>query len=565
MDETMRGNLLFLLAIAGLIVFFYVLGIREKKRRRAALRRKLKEAFGKPGSKSIKPDRYALIPRYYEKHRLPGQIDDITWNDLEMDALYARIDRTCSAAGEEVLYFLLRTPDLSDGAGRISEEALSCFAGGEREEERLRICEMLSHLGHTGKYSIYDFLDALDDLEGGNALRHLAYPALIAVALCVMLFVPQGILLLMAACSLSILTYFRYKRRIEPYIVSFRYILRLMSCAELLKRVLPDAFAAEKDLIGESLRQTASFRRGAFLLGNETGADGSLPDLILDYIRILFHLDLYQFDRMLFHVRKNRTQIDDLITAVGKTDAAISIASFRESLPHWCRPEFADQEAFLAKNLYHPLLEKPVPNSITAAGPVLLTGSNASGKSTFLKAAAICALFAQTMRTVPASSYRAPHYRIYSSMALRDSLQSGESYFIVEIRSLGRILTAARDAQEPPVLCAIDEVLRGTNTTERIAASTEILSALAQERVMCFAATHDLELTELLRGKYENYHFTEELLNGDVQFSYLLKEGPATSRNAILLLKKLGYDEDIVERAGARALRFEETGKWQVS
>lgn len=94
-------------------------------------------------------------------------------------------------------------------------------------------------------------------------------------------------------------------------------------------------------------------------------------------------------------------------------------------------------------------------------------------------------------------------------MALRDDLSSQESYYIAEIRSLKRILDAV--GEEYPVLCFVDEVLRGTNTVERIAASSQILESLASENVICFAATHDIELTYILEGVYENYHFSEEI------------------------------------------------------
>lgn len=94
------------------------------------------------------------------------------------------------------------------------------------------------------------------------------------------------------------------------------------------------------------------------------------------------------------------------------------------------------------KEVYHPLIDNPVCNSITTKGNVLLTGSNASGKSTFLKTIAINSILAQTIGTSLSKEYIAPVYRIYSSMALRDDLANSDSYYIVEIKSLKRILDA---------------------------------------------------------------------------------------------------------------------------
>ena len=266
---------------------------------------------------------------------------------------------------------------------------------------------------------------------------------------------------------------------------------------------------------------------------------------------------------MLKDLRGKEEEIDSLITAVGSVDAQISTASWRVSLPTYCVPDLTGDH-FEAADLIHPLLEAPVPNSISVSGPVLLTGSNASGKSTFLKAAALAAVLGQSLHTVPAAAYNSPCYRIYTSMALRDDIRSGESYFIVEIRSLKRVLDAASDSSEVPVLCCVDEVLRGTNTIERISASAEILSSLAQQPIQIFAATHDMELTELLKDCYVNYHFSETLEGDDVKFSYKIQEGPADSRNAIRLLRALGYDPGIADRAEKRAERFMEAGNWEL-
>ena len=112
------------------------------------------------------------------------------------------------------------------------------------------------------------------------------------------------------------------------------------------------------------------------------------------------------------------------------------------------------------------------------------------------------------------------------------------------------------------MLCFVDEVLRGTNTVERIAASTQILKSLSQTGILCFAATHDIELTELLQEDYDNYHFEEDVRDGDVFFNYKLKQGKASTRNAIKLLELMGYDRDIIEKASRQAERFVTEGTW---
>ena len=146
-------------------------------------------------------------------------------------------------------------------------------------------------------------------------------------------------------------------------------------------------------------------------------------------------------------------------------------------------------------------------------------------------------------------------------MALKDNVLSNESYYIVEIKSLKRILDSVDDSI--PSLCFVDEILRGTNTIERIASSSEVLKSLSEDNCICFAATHDIELTYLLEDKFNNYHFEENITDNDIRFDYKLYKGRAESRNTIKLLSFMGYSDEIVKRAQERAEKFVCTGKWQ--
>ena len=109
----------------------------------------------------------------------------------------------------------------------------------------------------------------------------------------------------------------------------------------------------------------------------------------------------------------------------------------------------------------------------------------------------------------------------------------------------------------------VDEVLRGTNTRERIAASCQILLMMCKLGILCLAATHDRELTQLLEEEYENYHFQEELVDGDVKFTYRILPGRADSSNAIGLLEQLGYGSEITQGARHMIEKFERQGEWK--
>ncbi len=565
--ENMESAVVLIGIIVSVLAVTAVMGLRQRLLHQKWLFRKLTGEYGKVPKKEMSPERFANVPAYFRKHARAHQIDDITWNDLDMDLIYHRIDNTRSSSGEEYLYYALRSPALTKEDTPIRDDSVDLLA--KQADLRLAIEKELYHLGTTGKYSMYDYLSLLDQLGDRSSVKHLISFCLPIAALIVIIFNAQwGLMLLIAALVFNISTYLREKREIEPFIVTFRYVLRLMDSAKQMQALLQkntvasDIWAEDLQLLKESGAALRSFARGSWMI--VSSGDGSNPlDLVFDYLRMMFHIDLLQFNHMLKSVREHREDIDTMVTVIGRLDAEISVASFRESLPYQCRPEFQrDCGAGLhLQKLYHPLLDHPVPNDIDASKSVLLTGSNASGKSTFLKAVALAALLSQTIGVCAAERYEASRFRIYSSMALRDNLVNGESYYIVEIKSLKRIADAANESY--PVLCFVDEVLRGTNTIERIAASSEILAALARKNVLCFAATHDIELTKLLSADYSNYHFEEELKDNDVTFSYELHKGPATTRNAISLLGMVGFDKKLTDDASARAKRFETTGEWK--
>ncbi|MDE5589764.1 MAG: hypothetical protein K2J60_11610, partial [Acetatifactor sp.] len=364
----------------------------------------------------------------------------------------------------------------------------------------------------------------------------------------------------------NIISYFKEKGEIDPYIISFAYIIRLLGVCDELEKTGLSGCGEELEQIRIHRKKLQAMRRNSFWVMNSSSvrggnASGDIIGILMDYIRMVFHVDLIKFNGMLRVLREHVEDVDVLISTAGYLETAVSVWIFRESLENgWCRPEFVQEGRLELEEGYHPMLEHPVKNSISAERGVLLTGSNASGKSTFLKTVAINAILAQSVNTCVGDRYRAPFFRVYTSMALRDDLAGGESYYIVEIKALKRILDAAASG-DGPVLCFVDEVLRGTNTVERIAASTQILKSLGG--IFCFAATHDIELTELLQEEFDNYHFEEDVRDGDISFNYRLQTGKASSRNAIRLLELIGYDREITARAFRQAEQFLATGSWR--
>lgn len=551
-------------ALVGVALIFMMSEVFRYRKTEQQFKKKLYEEYGVLPERDYKPGALEVISRYFVKHKDGFYIDDITWNDLNMDEIFKKMNFTYSAAGEEYLYYTLRTPCMEEEELLHREEMIDFFS--RHSKERVAYQFIYSKLGRTGKFSIYDYLDYLDQLGARSNLPH--YLALVLVLLGIgILFVniPIGLLVLVCVLIYNNITYFKVKNEIDPYITSFSYIFRLLKAAEKLQEHRIAILDEEFDALKKSYHGMTGFQAGSFLIMSEgrMSGSGNPLDILLDFVRMGFHLDLIKFNQMLSEVRRHLSDIDRMVTILGKIETMICIGEYRACLGTYCIPEFTTELKIHAEGIYHPLIENPVANSISTGKSVLITGSNASGKSTFLKTVAIGSIFAQTIHTCPAGCYRGAMFRVVSSMTLKDDVQGGESYYMVEIRALKRIMDMVL-SEGVPVLCFVDEVLRGTNTVERIAASTQILKNMAGGSCICFAATHDIELTYLLENIYNNYHFTEEIAYDDISFTYKIMEGRAHTRNAIKLLGIMGFSEEIIKEAGVMAGNFMETGVWQM-
>ena len=551
-----------IIIFAAIALLIFLVMLRDARRRKINFIQELRESWGNPSGKEWSADHLDYLKEWEEQEKVPFRIDDITWNDLEMNKLYTSIDHTYSSCGEEYLYKILRRPSFSAEEIKGRQEKYAYAA--THEKERMAILRTLSMVGRRNGIVYSDTIRPLMETSGKSTIPYFVLCFLNIASIVLLFFHPvAAVLMILAVMIINGSVHAREYQVIQESMISFSYLLRMIRCGEKICAIgdKDSAFREEFDEVREITGKLVRIRKKCVTLAGISGTDASVS-AVFSYFHYFFLLDFIQFYNCLKLVKAAEKDILRLQEVLGCIDFCISAASFREMLPYCCEPEFAERgtEISLAE-AYHPLLQDAVANSLASEKQVLLTGSNASGKSTFLKTVALNQILAQSLGIAAASKCKVPFLRVMTSMSLKDSFEKGESYYVAEIKAIQRIFCAAED-KTTDILCVLDEVLRGTNTVERIAAASAILSDLAKRGAYVFAATHDRELTGILRNIYENYHFRECVEQSELVFDYVLHKGVSTGRNALKLLASFGYDPALLLQAENEAAHFEKEGNW---
>jgi hypothetical protein len=239
------------------------------------------------------------------------------------------------------------------------------------------------------------------------------------------------------------------------------------------------------------------------------------------------------------------------LRAVGTLEALASLATYAAEHPEVTWPEVVEGEPYFeVSRLAHPLLDpkKRVSNSLTLDGPgqaILVTGSNMSGKSTWLRSMGLCAVMANAGSAVCAEKAKLARMQVWTSMRIRDSLEQGVSHFYAELLRLKAVQDAVH--RDEHVLFLLDEILHGTNSRERTAGARSVVLDLSRRGAIGAVSSHDLGLVGLEAesgGTIRNRHFSDKIEAGTMKFDYRLEEGVVRSTNALRLMRLVGLAVD---------------------
>ncbi len=483
--------------------------------------------------------------------------------DLDLDDVFAYIDRASSKPGQQYLFKKLHSPEISENSFTTLEQLAEKFT----EDTELReLTEFkLSALNKDDAYYLPELFNTThQSLFPSFVEFYIRIAAFLFVSLVIgVVIAPNPVywMLLFTCVIANFIIHYSNKTKMLRYTNSLPQLLKLYSVSKWL---LDNGLLEQSDRVKKSLANMAKLKKslGYINVQNKVAADPTDITLIVtEWIKILLMLEPLSFVISIAKVNKYPEDIRVLFDCVGEVDMAITVLSVREGLPYYCKPDFfSGNDQMVIKDLYHPLIENCVPNSISidSRQGVLVTGSNMSGKTTFIRTIAINALLSQTINTSFAAEYKAPPLQILTSINMSDDLGGHTSYFQAEAQSIRDIIRHSAATKPLNSLVIIDEIFRGTNTIERIAAAKAVLSYFIENKNFVLVSTHDLELAGLLGSDYKVFSFEE--LSGDnrLTFDYKLKEGLLKNKNGIAVLKGLDYPQNIIDEAGRISVQLRE-------
>jgi hypothetical protein len=346
---------------------------------------------------------------------------------------------------------------------------------------------------------------------------------------------------------------FRFRHRLEKIFAGISETHRNLDLlAELLKRIEAEKFDSPALQQLHALLITQGQTPSACIARLDTLGD--LDDSRHNWFVRLLDIPLLYSLQIGFALERWRHKygsgIENWLRVAGEIEALASIAAYAHEHPQDPFPEFATAEegaCLEGESLGHPLLpaDKCVRNDVVLGGKsqvLLISGSNMSGKSTYLRIVGINTVLAMMGAPVRASRLRLSRVAIGASMRVSDSLQKGISHFYAEIKRLRQVVDLAA---EQPTLFLLDEVLHGTNSRDRRIGTEGVLRTLIRNVAIGMVTTHDLALTsleEVFPDRVRNAHFQERFEDDKLSFDYRLRPGVVTTSNGLELMKSIGLD-----------------------
>lgn len=538
--------------ILGICVVIYIIGIVSRRR----FKQKLAGYWGS-SNRLAKADSEASLCESLllemELQSYDSLVDDQTWSDLDLYDIFSKIDAGAqSSLGSEYLYSKLRLQRFE--ADPIFEQLQSYLKN--HPKERLDLQVLFAQLGKKNYNHAKKLV--LQPIKPNYWWPLYILLGLLPIISLGLIFVAGSLGLVLFLTSLVVNIIFSAMTRwsLSMKLENMSYLVRIFYIADKMKGL---NFPGQ-EYLKSSIKPFRAARVFGSVFQNQTG--GSELEIILLYLNMIFlipQMAQSYISRQIFHHQQEAKYVLDIL---GRLEAAISLLNYKESLPFYCQPSFCEEAGIEGKKLYHPLLSQPVSNDVSFTKNIMISGDNASGKSTYLRTVAINAILAQSLNFACAESLNLAYGWVLTAMDVSDSIETGDSYFIAESRTIKRMLESLE--QEGIHYFFIDELFKGTNTLERIGAGLGIIKWLAERHCLYMISSHDVELVATSGDLNDQFHFDSQYRDGEIVFDYQIKEGSALTKNAVNTLESLHYPKEITDGARRIIEDYETSGQWHL-
>ncbi|EAR12620.1 Mismatch repair protein MutS-like ATPase [Polaribacter irgensii 23-P] len=537
-----------ILGVIIILILRFLLSNYRKKKNIKKTKNNLLNNWSK--QKSQDEFHFVSIEKYFNSNNQKKDafhlISDRCATDLDINETFKIIDRTSSKIGQQYLYYKVRTIQNKDKLQTFSNLTL-LFE--ENEDLRLKAQLNLTSLNSNDSYS-FESLITSQPIAKPKIIWLIYTLSILSITFIFLGFLfPIFFIFLIPVFTTNMLFHYKNKWEVSNYINGVTQLSKalivsknLISYPKIKNHFNNASFIKEIEKI--SLKTT--------FISFEKKVDNEFAIafwIISELIKVLFNFEYIIFYSFIDSITKRKEDLKNLFHFIGEIDSAISSASLKASEYELCEPTFVEEKELVVKDIYHPLIKNCIVNDLDLLNKsLLLTGSNMSGKTTFIRSISINSVLAQTINICFAKEYVAPFFKLYSSIRITDDILENTSYYLEEVLTIKKLIDASNS--QNPCLFVLDEIFKGTNTIERISGGKAILSYLNKGNNVVLVSTHDIELTDILSiENFELFHFSEEIENNELTFEHKLKEGKLKTRNAIKILELYNYPKEMIEDA----------------
>ncbi len=505
----------------------------------------LRNSFGRIKTEQLN---FNHIRRYHDRKvdiRAIQTIGEQTCNDLDFELFFGLVDRTHSRIGQQALYNQLRT--IKNRKEQFKEQEVIIKHFQNNQESKIQVQYQLSRLSSRKAYYISDLFQSETFQKPRWAIIIPVLSSLVALSIILSFFWSTFSLILLLLLPIHVIIHYSLKNRVSVFVDS---IPQLLILSEVAHKLLKLKISPKTSSIKTSIKTVNSIKRRMSFFKLDQKLDSDLEAaywFLIEMVKIIFLLEPLLFFSAAQRLANKQKDIESVFDYVSSIDIALSVHGLRTTLDNFCIPTITSGKSISAKNIRHPLIIKCIPNNLKIeVKSFLLTGSNMSGKTTLMRTIGLNHLSALTLNTAFAESFELPFCKLYTMIRVSDDLMESTSYFMKELELVKEIID---DQFSGKKLILLDELFKGTNTIERVAAASSVLTYLHKSGGFVFVASHDLELSEQLKNQFNTFHLGEEVFENEIKFDYTLSPGNPDMGNAIELMRINQFPKAIVEDA----------------